>query len=337
MGDPPPTGSLACENRTVPLSLSDYALSMGVDLGHPFGWGGQGVVYDALGGRGALKVLEYNEHCSEHAASLLWRTLSDHPNVLPLWDVAVCDGRLCTLAPRLLSNALIYIQSKRHICVDRLALVLDIVRGLQHIHSHKLEHNDIKGANILVDHWGHAVIGDLDSLATEENRSPFSSTPRWLAPECWLFVGRPPAVPVPGPFGSADMWSLGCTIIELYTHEIPFHDIPARELYGYLCKGGYRTCPDIARKRGLDPPLWQLVLELLNLDPIKRPTAAQFIERLERLIHNEVDACPPQWRPTPSTPSFPDLHRSVLPSETVLPASEDRHVAQTQHSRSCRV
>ena len=38
--------------------------------------------------------------------------------------------------------------------------------GLQHLHEHRLIHQDIKGANVLLDEQGNAKIADLAAFVT---------------------------------------------------------------------------------------------------------------------------------------------------------------------------
>lgn len=94
-----------------------------------------------------------------------------------------------------------------------------ILSGLDYLHSHRIMHRDIKGANILVDHAGVCKLADfgaskrLDMLTNAEGDRSLKGTPYWMAPE---------VVKQTGHGRQADIWSVGCTIIEMATGKPPF-------------------------------------------------------------------------------------------------------------------
>ena len=64
------------------------------------------------------------------------------------------------------------------------------IQGLEYLHSHKIMHRDIKGANLLVDNNGIVKLADfgaskkLDELATyQSGHQSMKGTPYWMAPE----------------------------------------------------------------------------------------------------------------------------------------------------------
>lgn len=94
-----------------------------------------------------------------------------------------------------------------------------ILEGLEYLHAHNVIHRDIKGANILVDRDGVCKLSDFGGakFITEEMEfkqyHSFKGTPNWMAPEV---VKRFEYTRY------SDIWSLGCTIIEMATGEPPF-------------------------------------------------------------------------------------------------------------------
>ncbi|KAF8772415.1 hypothetical protein HU200_005820 [Digitaria exilis] len=93
-----------------------------------------------------------------------------------------------------------------------------ILAGLAYLHGRNTVHRDIKGANILVGPNGEVKLADfgmakhISSFA--EIRS-FKGSPYWMAPEVIMnSKGYSLAV---------DIWSLGCTIIEMATARPPWH------------------------------------------------------------------------------------------------------------------
>jgi serine/threonine protein kinase len=90
---------------------------------------------------------------------------------------------------------------------------LQILEGLEYLHAHNIIHRDIKGANILVDRDGVCKLSDFGGakiMAEEINlkKNSFRGTPNWMAPET---VKRLEYTRY------SDIWSVGCTIIEMLT------------------------------------------------------------------------------------------------------------------------
>lgn len=101
-----------------------------------------------------------------------------------------------------------------------------ILEGLDFLHGERIVHRDVKGANILIDSQGDAKLADfgacreleagLLNTITGGMRSIHGSV-FWMAPEVMKFkVGR-----------RSDIWSLGCTVIEMVTAEPPWPNLRA--------------------------------------------------------------------------------------------------------------
>ncbi|KAL2516405.1 mitogen-activated protein kinase kinase kinase 15 [Forsythia ovata] len=102
-----------------------------------------------------------------------------------------------------------------------------MVRGFNYLHLNGVVHGDIKGQNILIGEDGLKIADfgcsklihdDDDSVA---GKSRFSGTSAYMAPE----VSRDEEQEF-----AADIWSLGCTVIEMATGCSPWPEIhdPAR-------------------------------------------------------------------------------------------------------------
>ncbi|CAJ1334928.1 unnamed protein product [Effrenium voratum] len=98
-----------------------------------------------------------------------------------------------------------------------------ILEGLDFLHSEKIVHRDVKGANILIDAHGDAKLADfgacmqieaLHSTCTNGMKSIQGSV-FWMAPEVMKFK----------PGRRSDIWSLGCTVIEMITAEAPWPNL----------------------------------------------------------------------------------------------------------------
>ncbi|KAL5213537.1 hypothetical protein ABZP36_024384 [Zizania latifolia] len=140
-----------------------------------------------------------------------------------------------------------------------------ILSGLAYLHGRNTAHRDIKGANILVGPNGEVKLADfgvakhITSFA--EIRS-FRGTPYWMAPEVVMSnKGYSLAV---------DIWSLGCTIIEMATAKHPWYqyeDVAA--IFKIANSKDTPEIPECFSKEGKD-----FLSLCLKRDPAQRPSAA---------------------------------------------------------------
>jgi serine/threonine protein kinase len=108
-----------------------------------------------------------------------------------------------------------------------------ILEGLEYLHAHNIIHRDIKGANILVDK-GLCKLSDfggakviVDELDLNKQNS-IKGTPNWIAPE---------AIQNKGYTRYSDVWSIGCTVIEMATGEPPWAEFKNQmSLFYHLMK-----------------------------------------------------------------------------------------------------
>jgi serine/threonine protein kinase len=83
-------------------------------------------------------------------------------------------------------------------------------------------HCDLKAANILLTKTGNLKLTDFgvslnSKMKDDDTGEPFG-TPNWMAPEVIAF-NRPTE--------KSDIWSLGCTIVEMLTGKPPYGNMPS--------------------------------------------------------------------------------------------------------------
>ena len=98
--------------------------------------------------------------------------------------------------------------------------VVKILEGLHYLHTSDVVHCDLKAANILTTKNGNVKLSDfgvsLNLRAMEREIKDVAGTPNWMAPE---------VIELKGASTKADIWSLGCTVIELLTGRPPYAEI----------------------------------------------------------------------------------------------------------------
>jgi serine/threonine protein kinase len=96
-----------------------------------------------------------------------------------------------------------------------------LLSGLEYLHANRIIHRDIKGANILVDNNGVVKLADFGAskqlqtvtMTGGGGEMSLKGTPYWMAPEVIKQTGHG---------RQADIWSLGCTVIEMLTGKPPW-------------------------------------------------------------------------------------------------------------------
>ncbi|KAJ8462505.1 hypothetical protein ONZ45_g17910 [Pleurotus djamor] len=98
--------------------------------------------------------------------------------------------------------------------------VVKILEGLHYLHQSGVVHCDLKAANILTTKTGNVKLADfgvsLNMRAMEREMTDVAGTPNWMAPEVIELKGASP---------KSDIWSLGCTVVELLTGRPPYAEI----------------------------------------------------------------------------------------------------------------
>ncbi|KZT26359.1 Pkinase-domain-containing protein [Neolentinus lepideus HHB14362 ss-1] len=152
--------------------------------------------------------------------------------------------------------------------------VTQILQGLNYLHERDIVHRDIKGANILVDNKGGVKISDFgiskkvqDNLLNNNARGPrisLQGSVFWMAPE----VVKQSAHTI-----KADVWSLGCLIVEMLTGEHPFPQLNQMQAIFKIGQSAKPTIPADISAEAED-----FLQRTFELSHEARPTAGILLE-----------------------------------------------------------
>ena len=92
------------------------------------------------------------------------------------------------------------------------------------LHDNKAVHRDIKGANILITQEGSAKLADFGAsklINAENSGSNLSNSKSLMGSVYWM---APEVMKGTGHGRKADIWSLGCTVVEMLTGRHPWKE-----------------------------------------------------------------------------------------------------------------
>jgi serine/threonine protein kinase len=147
------------------------------------------------------------------------------------------------------------------------AYAADVARALAYLHGRaRLVHGDVKPANVVVGAAGRAKLADFGCARALGSARPIGGTPAFMAPEVARGEEQGPA---------ADVWALGCTVLEMATGRAPWSDVG--DLLAAVHRIGYTDAvPEV--------PAWMsaeakdFLARCFARNPQDRCTAAQLLE-----------------------------------------------------------
>lgn len=153
-----------------------------------------------------------------------------------------------------------------------------ILTGLQYLHSNQIIHRDIKGANILVDDKGNIKLADFGAskkieeivahVGAGESFASLKGTVYWMAPEVIRQTG----------YGrQADIWSVGCTVIEMATGRPPWYNSAFTDqisaLFTIATSDDLPPMPEMFSDTGKD-----FLAQCFRRNPKERPNATKLLQ-----------------------------------------------------------
>jgi serine/threonine-protein kinase len=266
------------------------------------GCGGMGEVWaaasdDLPGTPVAVKVIS-REHAHQlevierffgeaRAASAL-----DDPNVVKIMDTGRLDDGRPVLVMEFIDGPSLQtmVEAQGPLPIDVIGqLMIQAASALRAAHARSIIHRDIKPSNLLVSkRWGRdafltvvdfgiAKLGDPQLAGKIRTRTKaFIGTPGFIAPEQAL--GKPIDT-------KADIYALGVVLYHALTGRLPYHGDSELETLNLQVTGAPFPAPIDLRPD--TPPAWnELVLDCVEVDRVRRPTAVELARRIASGLPN---------------------------------------------------
>ena len=240
--------------------------------GDLLGSGSFGTVYEGVGSNGmffAVKEVPLSDEGkgAKQAIMQLEQEIAllseiQHINIVQYLGTEREEDKLYIFLELVSKGSLAKVYKQYELFPDQIrAYTKQILYGLKYLHDRNIIHRDIKCANILVDTNGVVKLADF-GMAKEVDKLDMLKSCKgsayWMAPEV--------IDPKKTYNHAADIWSVGCTVLEMSTGEPPFGDL---EWHRALWKVGHGEAPPIPDELPAD--LRDFISNCLEVNVAKRP------------------------------------------------------------------
>lgn len=193
----------------------------------------------------------------------------NHPNIIKIFDILYEKETIFAIMEYCRGGDLLqFINSNGPLHPFQIKYIFqDLLKSIQYIHNKNVSHGDIKPENILLDDHNSPKLADFgfchlhtsSKLLNSRIGSSLYASPELLSNEPYDGI-------------RSDMWSLGVVLYAMAKGTLPWKDYQSQIVcFDKIKKMDYSFLDDI------DPPIKNIIRQLLNFDPKLRPLASEFL------------------------------------------------------------
>ena len=217
----------------------------------------------------------------------------DHPNIVQYFGIEVHRDKVYIFMEYCQGGSLASLMEHGRIEDETVTMVyaLQMLEGLAYLHNANIVHRDIKPENILLDHNGvikYVDFGAAKIIARQgqtivqpearrekeggnrAQQGTITGTPMYMSPE--VIRGES----AQRFSGAADIWSLGCVLLEMATGRRPWSTLDNEWAIMYNIANG--NPPQMPTADQLSPIGIDFLNRCFDRDPKKRSTAAELLQ-----------------------------------------------------------
>ena len=213
-----------------------------------------------------------------------------------------------------LSDKLRQMNEKQETISEKIAkqYTKQILIALQYLHSNGIVHRDLKAANILFTKDGKLKLADFGESKQQEMReigdtlelNSVVGTPTHMAPEIIRKSGHGRRV---------DVWSLGCTVIEILTGKPPFQNSVRERIFNtIICKNASPRIPS-----NISHQAKMFLRECFIIPRLRRPNCQELL-RHPWIINDEQTKSSQPLEDSSSISNFEDFLNKFAETSTIL-------------------
>uniref|UniRef100_A0A914WZV5 Protein kinase domain-containing protein n=1 Tax=Plectus sambesii TaxID=2011161 RepID=A0A914WZV5_9BILA len=204
-----------------------------------------------------------------------------HPNLVRYYGVEVHREELLIFMEYCTEGTL------EKVCREGLDMILVrkythfLLKGVYYMHQHGIVHRDIKPANIFIGSKDMVKLGDFGSsvrlnqaVTVHGELTEFVGTPAYMAPEVQTSGKSTDSDLILGYGRAADIWSIGCVVLEMATGKMPWHEFDWLQIVFRVGSGQSPTIPPALRNTSCS----DFLSHCFNHRPSERWSADQLSE-----------------------------------------------------------
>ncbi len=199
----------------------------------------------------------------------------DHPHIVRNYGGGMMDGQYF-YAMQLLEQGNLKDRLKKQgplTWQQTAAYAVQIASALQHAHNYGIIHRDLKSSNLFFDKEDKLLLGDF-GIARDTHDADISDA--GIAIGTYAYMSPEQICGDSSLTGKTDLYSLGCVMYEMLTGKPPFRGANFAQVWHQHLN----EQPKPLAAQGINCPPWleQIIMQLLEKDPEKRPFNARAVQ-----------------------------------------------------------